>query len=185
MKILRNLSKFYAIFALQTGKVAPLLDSMFTVKINHSPFLGSTLMRFEMLILHNLFYLPFTTLTNILQVGDFATGWNRHIFMPLIFGQFMLYFGQDKINSIIRSFALASWPCQHHINIDIDTKCTCFMGVSAPMTMSRSTEGELNLADCFRSRSESRDLKTLPLNVIVACFWTCNNHFTWSSDSLP
>ena len=36
--------------------------------------------------------------------------------MPLIFGQFMLYFGQDKINSIIRSFALASWPCQHHIS---------------------------------------------------------------------
>ena len=27
-----------------------------------------------------------------------------------------------------------------------------FMGVSAPMTMSRSTEGELNLVDCFLSR---------------------------------
>ena len=111
-----NLSKFYAIFALQTGKVAPLLDSMFTVKIDYSPFLGSTLMRFKMLKLHNLFYLPFTTLTNLLRMGDFTTGWNRHIFMPLIFGQFMLYFGQNKINSIIRSFALASWPCQHHIS---------------------------------------------------------------------
>ena len=106
-----NLSKFYAIFALQTGKVAPLLDSMFTVKIDYSPFLGSTLMRFKMLKLHNLFYLPFTTLTNLLRMGDFTTGWNRHIFMPLTFGQFMLYFGQNKINSLIRSFA----PCQHHI----------------------------------------------------------------------
>ena len=46
----------------------------------------------------------------------------------------------------------------------------CFMGVSAPMTMSRSSEGELNLVGRFRSRSESRDQKTLPRNVIVACF---------------
>ena len=37
-----------------------------------------------------------------------------------------------------------------------------FMGVSAPMTMSRSSEGELNLVGRFRSRSESRDQKTLP-----------------------
>ena len=52
----------------------------------------------------------------------------------------------------------------------MDKKYSNFMGVSAPMTMSRSSEGELNLVGRFRSRSESRDQMTLPRNVIVACF---------------
>ena len=54
--------------------------------------------------------------------------------------------------------------------VDVNFHVLYFMGVSAPMTMSRSSEGELNLVGRFRSRTESRDQKTLPRNVIVACF---------------
>ena len=62
-------------------------------------------MKFQ--ISHNSFYYHFTALLNLLRTDDFATGGNGSDFIQLIL------WSEKKI---IRSFALASWPCQHHIS---------------------------------------------------------------------
>ena len=69
------------------GKDATVVDSMFTAKINYSPFHGSILMRFHTSKPHNSFCLPLTTPLNLLQNDNFAIGQNRRNFMPLIFSQ--------------------------------------------------------------------------------------------------
>ena len=75
MKVLRKVKILeISMTTLVAGKVATVVDSMFTVKINYLPFRGSILMRFKMSKPHNSFYLPFTILLILLQINDFAKG---------------------------------------------------------------------------------------------------------------
>ena len=83
--------------SLVAGRVATVMDPMFTAK-----------MKFQISKSHNSFYYHFTALLNLLRTDDFATGGNGSDFIQLIL------WPEKKI---IRSFALASWPCQHHISL--------------------------------------------------------------------
>ena len=71
MKVLRKVKILeISMTTLVAGKVATVVDSMFTVKINYLPFRGSILMRFKMSKPHNSFYLPFTILLILLQINE-------------------------------------------------------------------------------------------------------------------
>ena len=71
-------------------------------------------MKFQISKSHNSFYYHFTALLNLLRTDDFATGGNGSDFIQLIL------WSEKKSSEASRpGFALASWPCQHHITYDI------------------------------------------------------------------
>ena len=61
--------------SLVAGKVATVMDPMFTAKMNYS---------FQISKSHNSFHYPFTAILNLLQTDDFATGRNGNVFIQVI-----------------------------------------------------------------------------------------------------